>query len=78
MVSFSIGVSIIVFTQEFQPHIEIDYPDNDGNSMFDNTEQFQRIVMIKENGNLWNVSVGISQRRQRIAGQIRGNVLVSD
>ena len=39
----------MAFTQERQPHIEIDYPDHDGNPMSDNTEQFRWIVMIKEN-----------------------------
>jgi Uma2 family endonuclease len=31
------------------PDIEIDYPDQDGNPMADNTRQFRLIVMIKEN-----------------------------
>jgi Uma2 family endonuclease len=31
------------------PDIEIDYPDQDGNPMSDNTKQFRLIVMIKEN-----------------------------
>jgi hypothetical protein len=31
------------------PATEIIYPDNDGNSMSDNTEQFKWIVTIKEN-----------------------------
>jgi Uma2 family endonuclease len=36
--------------QKNQPQIiEIDYPDNDGNPMSDNTEQFKWIVIIKEN-----------------------------
>ena len=39
----------MALTQERQPHIEIDYPDHDGNPMSDNTEQFRWIVMIKEN-----------------------------
>jgi Uma2 family endonuclease len=39
----------MTYTQDVESLIEIDYPDDDGNPMSDNTEQFRWIVMIKEN-----------------------------
>ena len=35
--------------QQLSPTLQIDYPDSDGQPMADNTEQFQWIVLLKEN-----------------------------